>query len=113
MAAGHQGCRDRLPGREAHDHKVEDRASVLALDPQGDVIAAGRIQVPAFCLGLGVVKLARRNGEELWRFQGCEGAGMASAVALDADGHPVVAAVDTRRDGVPVRKLRGDTGADF
>ena len=93
--------------------KVEDRASVLALDPQGDVVAAGRIQVPGVCLGLGVVKLAWRNGEELWRFQGCEGAGMASSVALDADGHPVVAAVDTRRDGVPVRKLRGDTGADF
>ena len=92
---------------------VDDRATTLSVDSRGDVIAAGRIEVPAVCLGLGVVKLARRDGQELWRFQGCEGAGMATAVALDSAGDPVVGAVDAGHGGAPVRKLRGDTGADF
>lgn len=88
-------------------HPHEGRADRVAVDPAGDLLAAGHYQIPdagGGDLGIGLcVKLAADTGRERWRAERIDGASRGVAVRPDGD----VITLDTDA----VRRLRGATGA--
>lgn len=89
-------------GRERWRHVVHgaappygDRAYAVAVDPAGDMVAAGRltnVTVPGNYGDFAVVKLAGASGEELWRYveqRAGEVEGEATTVAIDSAGDVV------------------------
>jgi outer membrane protein assembly factor BamB len=81
-----------------------DEALRVAVDGNGDVIAAGTLAAAGD--GFAVVKVDGANGMELWR---ASGTGVARAVAIDASGNPV--AVGSTDADLVVRKFAAATGA--
>ena len=76
-------------------------AVAVAVDHRNDVVAAGTFNQAYFA-----VKLHRRDGRELWRFQ--LNSGGATAVAVDSRGHVVV--LGGTGGGVAIIKLDGESG---
>jgi outer membrane protein assembly factor BamB len=87
---------------------VPDYATAVAVDAERNVVAVGFISTPDSDFGGAVVKLSPRDGHRLWRTPLSDG--VATAVAVDSAGHPVVAARDSL---LSVVKLRADTGEGF
>ncbi|RMF19405.1 MAG: hypothetical protein D6760_13105, partial [Deltaproteobacteria bacterium] len=73
-----------------------DGALRVAVDPAGDVIAAGNLYSPSSLDDLAVIKFAGATGGELWRYVSYEPnenpGETATALAIDAGGHVVVGA---------------------
>lgn len=88
----------------------QDSPFAVALDPNGDVVAAGYFQDAAGRYRVGAVKLAGASGAEIWRFvlPVSGGADFAEALAVDAEGDAYLAG---GYDGAFwVARLEGATG---
>ena len=91
-----------------------DAANAVAIDPAGDIVAAGSLESDFF-----VVKLAAATGAQSWRREidgGPYGSDVANAVVVDASGDVVVVGGAFGEpfigDHVTVMKLAGSTGND-
>lgn len=89
-----------------------DTAVAVALDPLGDVVAAGRTSAPGVPVQYTVVKLAGATGAVLWRWDEPSSSGKPIAIAVAADGDVYVASsVVGEAGGFPVLTRRAsDTG---
>jgi hypothetical protein len=111
---------DGQTGDTLWDEEFPDRnLRSVALDRDGNAIAAGSLSSPSGDAGMFAVKLESTTGLPLWpafELGGTAGQAAANAVAVDADGH-VVAAGRMGRETAGARfavlKLRGRDGADL
>src|SRR5262245_31367511 len=120
--SGAERWRAELTGARAGSDYSYDVARCVAVDPSGDVVAAGFIEQPATDWDLAVAKLDGTTGIEQWRVlvAGTAGANrdVATGVTTDAAGDVVVVGYLFDRYGLGydvdffVLKLDGATGAE-